>query len=97
MKKKKHSTAPPGIELRVLRILVARFNHQLRSRDRNCGLWIFSSDPAVSSSIIVGAEREENLIRNDPDKSEFTKVETSSERRLRVRSLSAVMMQSFSA
>ena len=31
----------------------------------------FSSDPAVSSSIFVGAEREE-LIRNDPDKSEFT-------------------------
>ena len=30
----------------------------------------FSSDPAVSSSIFVGAEREE-LIRNDPDKSEF--------------------------
>ena len=27
---------------------------------------VFSSDPAV------GAEREENLIRNDPDKSEFT-------------------------
>ena len=32
----------------------------------------FSSDPAVSSFIFVGAEREENLIRNDPDKSEFT-------------------------
>ena len=32
----------------------------------------FSSDLAVSSSIFVGAEREENLIRNDPDKSEFT-------------------------
>ena len=31
----------------------------------------FSSDPAVSSSIFVGAEREE-LIRNDPDKNEFT-------------------------
>ena len=29
------------------------------------------TDPAVSSSIFVGAEREE-LIRNDPDKSEFT-------------------------
>ena len=27
----------------------------------------FSSDPAVSFSIFVGAEREENLIRNDPD------------------------------
>ena len=26
----------------------------------------FSSDPAVSSSIFVGAEREENLIRNIP-------------------------------
>ena len=33
---------------------------------------VFSSDPAVSSSIFVEAEREENLIRNDPDKSEFT-------------------------
>ena len=33
---------------------------------------VFSSDPAVSSSIFVGAEREENLIRNDPDKCEFT-------------------------
>ena len=33
---------------------------------------VFSSDPAVSSSIFVGAEREENLIRTDPDKSEFT-------------------------
>ena len=32
----------------------------------------FSSDPAVSSSIFVEAEREEKLIRNDPDKSEFT-------------------------
>ena len=34
-------------------------------------VFFFSSDPAVSSSIFVGAEREE-LIRNDPDKSEFT-------------------------
>ena len=33
---------------------------------------VFSSDPAASSSIFVGAKREENLIRNDPDKSEFT-------------------------
>ena len=32
---------------------------------------VFSSDPAVGSSIFVEAEREENLIRNDPDKSEF--------------------------
>ena len=32
----------------------------------------FSSDPAVSSSIFVGAERQENLMRNDADKSEFT-------------------------
>ena len=30
---------------------------------------IFSPDPAVSSSLFVGAEREENLIRNDSDKS----------------------------
>ena len=30
------------------------------------------SDPAVSSSIFVGVEREENLITNDPDKIEFT-------------------------
>ena len=34
---------------------------------------VFSSDPAVSSSTFVGTERKENLIRNDPDKSEFTK------------------------
>ena len=27
---------------------------------------LFSSDPVVSSSIFVGAEREENLIRNFP-------------------------------
>ena len=27
---------------------------------------------SISSSIFVGAEREENLIRNDTDKSEFT-------------------------
>ena len=33
---------------------------------------VFSSDPAVRSSIFVGAEKEENLIRNDPDESEFT-------------------------
>ena len=39
-----------------------------------------SSDLAVSSSIFaeasifVGAEREENLSRNDPDKSKFTSV-----------------------
>ena len=32
----------------------------------------YSSDPAVRPFIFVGAEREENLIRNDPDKSEFT-------------------------
>ena len=31
----------------------------------------FWFNPAVSSSIFIGAEREE-LIRNDPDKSEFT-------------------------
>ena len=37
---------------------------------------VFSSDPAVSSSIFVGAEREDKLIRNDPDKSEFTIVST---------------------
>ena len=35
---------------------------------------VFSSDPAVSSSIFVGDERVENLIGNDPDKSEFTSV-----------------------
>ena len=29
-------------------------------------------DPAVTFSIFVGAEREENLIKIDPDKSEFT-------------------------
>ena len=40
-----------------------------RKRQLGC---VFSSDTAVSSSIFVGAEREENLIRNDPDKSEFT-------------------------
>ena len=33
---------------------------------------VFSSDLAVSSSIFVGAEREENLISNVPDKREFT-------------------------
>ena len=60
-RKKKHSAAPLGIEPRVLRILLARSNH-----------FFFSSDPAVSSSIFVGAEREKNFIRNDPDKSEFT-------------------------
>ena len=32
----------------------------------------FSSDPAVSSSIFVGAEGEETLNRNDPGKSKFT-------------------------
>ena len=32
----------------------------------------FSSDPDASSSSFVGAEREEKLMRNDPDKSEFT-------------------------
>ena len=31
---------------------------------------VFSSDPAVSSSIFVGAVREE-LIRNDPDKYDY--------------------------
>ena len=37
-------------------------------------LGVFSSDLAVSSSIFVGAEREENLIRNlnDPDKGELS-------------------------
>ena len=38
---------------------------------RGCAVF-FSSNPAVSSSIFVGTERRENLIRNDPDKSEFT-------------------------
>ena len=32
----------------------------------------FSSDPAVSSSPFVRAESEENLIRNDPDKSKLS-------------------------
>ena len=32
---------------------------------------LFSSDPAVSSSVFV-REKQENLIRNDPDKSEFS-------------------------
>ena len=36
---------------------------------------VFSSDPAVSSSIFVGVEREENLIRNDPEKREFTNID----------------------
>ena len=31
---------------------------------------VFSSDPAVSSSIVVGGEREENLMWNDNNKSE---------------------------
>ena len=31
-----------------------------------------TADPTVSSSIFVGAEREENLIKNDPDKSELS-------------------------
>ena len=118
---KKHNAALPGIEPRILRILVARSNHwatkpqrELRvnfrlswkkncswqlgesrkfTRSSRCGFlaqwleratksWVrfpaglrcvFSPDPAVSSSIFVGAEREE-LIRNDPDKSEFTSV-----------------------
>ena len=34
------------------------------------GCAVFSSDPAVSSSIFV-AERGENLIRNDPEKSKL--------------------------
>ena len=38
---------------------------------------VFSSDPAVSFSNFVGAEIEENLIRNDPDKSEFKVAECS--------------------
>ena len=42
----KTQRSPPGIEPRVLQILVARSDHTL-------------SDPAVSSSIFVGAEREE--------------------------------------
>ena len=59
----KHSAAPPGIEPRVLRILVARYNHWATKPQREL---------RVNSSIFVGAEREESLIRNDPDKSEFT-------------------------
>ena len=62
----KHSAAPPGIEPRVL--LVARSDHVL-SYEATTGA---ACDPVVSSSIFVGAEREENLIRNDPDKSKFT-------------------------
>ena len=34
---------------------------------------VFSSEPAVSSSIFVGAERGDNP-RNDPDKSEFMNI-----------------------
>ena len=48
-----------------------RFRKILGSIPGGAALCFFSSDPAVSSSIFVGAEREE-LIRNDPDKSEFT-------------------------
>ena len=35
-------------------------------------MFFYSSDPAVSSSIFVGAEGKENWIRNYPDKKEFT-------------------------
>ena len=34
---------------------------------------VLSCDLAVSSSIFVETQREENLIRNDPDKSELSK------------------------
>ena len=54
---KKHSAAPSGS-------IPGSYEFQSGLR---C---VFSSDPAVSASIFVGAEREENLIKNDPDKSE---------------------------
>ena len=47
---------------------------ELQSQNGNC-MWsldFHQADAAVSSSIFVGAERKKNLIRNDPDKSEFT-------------------------
>ena len=69
----RRKTAPPGIEPRVLRTLIAHSNHwatkpqgELRVNFRlspSCQSFIF---------IFIGAEREENLIRNDPDKGEFT-------------------------
>ena len=37
---------------------------------------VFSSDPAVSSSIFVGAEREENLIGMIPTRASLRKKET---------------------
>ena len=40
--------------------------------ERSISLYKSVLSPVNSSSIFVGAEREENLIRNDPEKSEFT-------------------------
>ena len=63
IRRKKHSAAPPGIEPKVLRILVA-LTTELRSHNGN-----FDFHQAVWSGcqfycIFVGAERNENLIRN---------------------------------
>ena len=43
-----------------------RIRKILGSIPGGAALYFFLSDPAVSSSIFVGAEREENLIRNIP-------------------------------
>ena len=51
--------------------LTAGSDEKNTTQPRRDVCFFFSSDPAVSSSIFVGAEREE-MIRNDPNKSEFT-------------------------
>ena len=42
------------------------------NKDRSAVFFFLLIRLSISSSIFVGAEREENLIRNDTDKSEFT-------------------------
>ena len=60
IRRKKHSAAPPGIEPRILRNLVARSNH-----------WATKPQQELRVNFRLSEKREE-LIRNDPDKSEFT-------------------------
>ena len=68
IRRNKHSAAPPGIKPRVLQILVARSYHWASKPQREL---------RVNSRLSPSCQfffREENLIRNVPDKSEFTNI-----------------------
>ena len=67
-----NSEASHAANSKAVPLCLAFLRSRFSSASSRKPVCVFSSDPAVRSSIFVGAEGEKNLIRNDPDKSEFT-------------------------